>query len=427
MRIAKYIFLTALCMFVSTNYALVSTNRANEELATETFAIVLGSEIDNENLIRDVTYAHTFLSKRLGAENVYLSTYIESKLRDKFDAKGVNAEHEASPEILKRLIEEIGERSSVGDVIFLNLDGHGGQESRLKPVENHINFSNGQTTYAELANWITNYLPGRKVKILNHLCHGGGNHQIAIDLPNVCTASGTNHEFGKSNPDSHDHFVRGFYMELEDNPNATFSEAYWRACLNDPYNSDNAKISSEVYLEVLFGKGDFSKDNQTGYSVHEYCEASMAEVYALAELIDGIEEKWKNGEFDNPADFLPEQIIAMENHLIHKELDWLKELCGSQEWQELKKSYAKGVQALEKAVKKQQRKQGKEKFWSSREEFEDLRSTLETEFYPLVLARKSFNKIESLNLLFSDDRLVEERGKYLNLVECENRPIFPIE
>ena len=263
MRIAKYIFLTALCMFVSTCYAFVSTNCANEELATETFAIVLGSEINNKNLIRDVTYAHTFHLKRLGAENVYLSTYIKSKLRDKFDSKGVD-EYVASPEGLKRLIEEIGERSSSGDVVFLNLDGHGDQGSRLKPAENYIDFKSGHTTYTELAKWITAYLPGRKVKILNHLCHGGGNHQIAFDIPNVCTASGTNHEFGKSNPDSHDHFVRGFYRELEENPNATFSEAYWRASLNDPYNSDNAKISSEVYLEVLFGKGDYSKENLTG-------------------------------------------------------------------------------------------------------------------------------------------------------------------
>jgi|GEM_PF-3952192 len=442
MRIAKNILLIALCMFVST---FVSTNCANEELATETFGIACGTDITRISIVRDVSLAHTFLSKRLGAENVYLITYVDPELRDdpdsrgetwdslgtiegvpplevpQFDAKGVN-EYVASPEGLKRLIEDIGERSSSGDVVFFDFEGHGDQQSRLKPAENTISFSIDSTAYTELAEWLTAYLPGRRVMIFTTLCHGGGNHQMAFDLPNVSVISGTNHEFGKDCPGPIDVFTLGFYKAFEDNPNATFSEAYWSAVLNDPHNSDDAKISSEVYLEVLFGKGDYSKENITGYSVQEYCEASMSEMYALSEEIDRIEELWKKDKFANPADFLPEQIAAMKNHLIHRELDWLKEIIGSQEWQESKKSYAKGLQELKKVVKER-----KGKAWPSREDFQDVRRPIEREFYPLVLAREWFNKIESLNLLFKDDRLVEERRKYLDLLEHENRPVFPTE
>ena len=403
-----------------------------QERSPETFGVVISSEVDNEILSGDLEKVYTWLAGRLGKEHVVLSAWVAEEERGAFYQKMMKEDKrtmEANPRRLREVLDAIGGRSKAGDTILIHLDGHGNLGSVANPVRNTISFNDDEDDmgYDELEKLIAELLPGRRVMILNLLCYGGGNHQLAFRQQDVCAAVGTNYRFSKSNPSEGDQFIAGFYRALKEVPNATFSAAYWQARLDDPHNADHAAISSEAYLDSVLKQGDYAPLHMDPKNAEDSLQVSVEKTQSLAETVRRIETLWQKGAFARPSEILPEAWAEANDHLTTVQIKWLQEVCGTKEWEEAKAQYEKSRSRYPKKVarwrKRMSKKNGVEVFAEKLLIFEeDLCKELCADYYCLVLAREIMEKTDRLSLLFGSDHH-KERKLYIDLIGRENQPV----
>jgi hypothetical protein len=423
--------LAALLTVVILPLSLIA-EETKEPRAPETFTVVIGSEVDNQILSGDVEAVYTYFAKWLGKDHVILSAYFDKGERGRFYERMLKEDKrtmQASPRRLKEALSEAGRRSKPGDAILIYLDGHGDQQELARPETNTIGFSDDDMAYTQLQKVITEQLPGRRVMIFNLLCYGGGNHQVAFRLPNVSTAVGTSYRFSKSNPGKGDQFVKGFYQTLKREPAVSFAMVYWQARLNDSYNADHAAISSEAYLDAALGQGDYAPVHKTPRKAGDSLQVSIERTQSLGTVVGRIEDLHKKGDLAKPSDLLPKELIKAGDRLTIQQLQWLQNVCGTEEWSTAKANYsdakAEYLKKTDKWAKKTDDKKAAKRLPGRLLTFEeDMRKDLCEDYYCLVLAREVFEKMERLNVLFTTPDLREQQSMYLDLVERENQPVL---